>query len=142
MKQFTQPTKKGDIQRSWHLFDAKEKILGRIATLIAQSLIGKDKPYYVSNLDCGDYAVVINAKHVSVSGKKEKQKVYDRFSGYPGGRHVKTLTEVRSNNPARIIMEAVAGMLPKNKLRVTMLKRLFVFSDESHPYEEKLKVQS
>ena len=137
MNQFTKPTKAGDIQRTWHLFDAKDKILGRIATVIAQSLIGKDKPYFVKNLDCGDYAVVVNAKHVAVSGKKEKQKVYDRFSGYPGGRHVKTLTAVRSYNPQRIITEAVAGMLPKNKLRAAMLKRLFVFADENHPYKNK-----
>ena len=138
MKQFTKPTKAGDIKRLWYFFDAKDKILGRISTEIAKSLIGKDKPYYVSYLDCGDYAVVVNAKLVAVSGKKEKQKVYDRFSGYPGGRHIKTLTEVRSNNPARIITEAVAGMLPKNKLRATMLKRLFVFADENHPYKNKL----
>ena len=139
MKQFTQQTKADEIQRFWHFFDAKDKVLGRIATVIAKSLIGKDKPYYVSNLDCGDYAVVVNAKHVAVSGKKEKQKVYDRFSGYPGGRHVKTLTEVRSNNPARIITEAVAGMLPKNKLRTVMLKRLFVYPDEKHPYKNKFQ---
>ena len=83
MKDTTTPTKLSDIKRTWHLFDVEGKVLGRIASEIAQVLIGKSKPYFVSNLDFGDYAVVINAKSVKVTGKKELQKKYSRHSGYP-----------------------------------------------------------
>jgi len=135
----TQPTSIKDIKREWHFFDVEGKTLGRIATVIAQKLIGKDKPYFVSHLDCGDYAVVVNAGQVSVSGKKNKQKEYQHFSGYPGGLKRKTFAEVLKTNPTRIIREAVSGMLPKNKLRALMLKRLYIYSDEKHPYQSKFK---
>lgn len=138
----TQPTKARDIKRSWLLFDAKGKILGRLATQIAQKLIGKGKPYFVSYLDCGDYVVVLNSMYVKVTGKKETQKVYEHYSGYPGGRKVKTLAQVRVEQPVRIIREAVSGMLPKNKLRASMMRRLFIFSDDNHPYKDKINSKS
>ncbi len=135
----TQPTSIKDIKRDWHFFDVGGKTLGRAATVIAQKLIGKDKPYFVLHLDCGDYAVVVNAAKVSVSGKKSKQKEYQHFSGYPGGLKRKTFAEVLGKDPTRIIREAVSGMLPKNKLRALMLKRLYIYSDEKHPYQDKIK---
>ena len=134
-------TRLKDIKRSWHLVDVKDKILGREATRIAHLLMGKGKPYFVGNLDCGDYVVVINAKAVKLSGKKEKQKFYSRVSGYPGGLKKTPLTKLRAERPQEIIMRAVSGMLPKNKLRDKFLKRLYVFSGEEHPYGEKLKTQ-
>jgi large subunit ribosomal protein L13 len=133
----TQPTKISDIIREWHLIDVKGKILGRSATEIAKLLIGKSKPYFAKNLDCGDYVVVVNAKDVLVTGKKEKEKVYTRYSGYPGGLRKITLSEYRQSKPEEIIRHAVSGMLPKNRLRASMLKRLYVFKGEEHKFSEK-----
>lgn len=139
MKDITVSTKLSDIKRSWYLFDVKEKTLGRIASEIATVLMGKSKPYFVSNLDCGDYAVIINAAHVKVSGNKELQKKYSRHSGYPGGYREETLMELRKRNPTDIIRFAVLGMLPQNKLQDRMLTRLFIFAGEEHPYKDKFK---
>ena len=130
------PTKLSEIKRAWHLFDAKDKVLGRMAIEIAKLLTGKDKPYFVRHLDCGDYVVVVNAKNIKVTGKKEKQKTYENFSGYPGGLKSKTLGQLRKENPTRIIIEAIGGMLPNNKLKDRMLTRLYVFADENHPYKQ------
>lgn len=135
---FTPATKAKEIKRDWHLIDLKEKVLGRTATTIASLLMGKTKPYLVSNLDCGDYVVVINTKYVKLTGKKPSQKIYMRYSGYPGGDKRKTFENVLKEDPKRIIFEAVSGMLPKNKLRASMLKRLYVFPDAKHPYVEKI----
>ena len=135
----TTATKTTDIKRVWHLIDVKEKTLGRISSEIAQILMGKKKPYFVRNLDCGDYVVIINAKHIKVTGNKEEQKNYYRHSGYPGGFRQETLKELRERKPEEIITHAVKGMLPQNKLRDRMLRRLFVFSGEEHKYEDKFK---
>lgn len=135
----TRPTKKGQIKRKWHLFDVEDKILGRVATQIAFLLRGKGKPYFIPHLDCGDYVVVINAKEVKVTGKKEKQKIYTRYSGYPGGLKKETLKHLRQKSPEKIIRQAVSGMLPKNKLRKRWLARLFVSVDDKHPYGDKVK---
>ena len=139
MRDTTIPTKISDIKRSWHLFDVEGKILGRVASEIATVLMGKSKPYFVSNLDCGDYVVVINAKKVKVTGKKESQKKYSRHSGYPGGLREETLMELRRRNPTDIIRFAILGMLPQNKLQDRMLTRLFIFAGEEHPYGDKFK---
>lgn len=141
-KQMTTSTKLSDIKRVWYLFDVKEKILGRIASEIATVLMGKSKPYFVSNLDCGDYVVVINAEKIKVSGKKEIQKKYSRYSGYPGGLREETLMELRKRNPMDIIRFAVLGMLPQNKLRDRMLTRLYIFKGADHTYGDKFKVKN
>ncbi len=133
----TKPTKTKDITREWFLVDVKGKILGRSATEIAQLLMGKSKPYFAKNMDCGDNVVVVNAKEIIVTGKKEKEKTYTRYSGYPGGLRTKTLEELRKSKPEEIIIHAVSGMLPKNKLRDRMLKRLFVFPEGEHKFGEK-----
>ena len=138
----TQATKASDIKREWHLIDIRDKILGRTATDIAKLLIGKSKPYFVRNLDCGDFVVIINASAVKVSGRKELLKKYFRYSGYPGGLTVETFENLRKRKPEEIIYHAVKGMLPQNKLRDKMLTRLFVFKDENHSYQEKFKVKS
>lgn len=135
---FTQSTKIGQVERFWHHVDVSDKILGREAVKIAHFLMGKSKPYFIDHLDCGDYVVVTNAKKVKVTGKKAEQKMYEHFSGYPGGRSVHPFSQIIKTDPKRIIQEAVAGMLPKNKLRDSMLKRLYVFSDNEHPYASKL----
>ena len=135
----TKPTRTADIKREWHLIDIKGKILGREASKIAMLLMGKGKPYFVRNLDCGDYVVIVNAKEVKVTGKKETLKSYYRHSGYPGGFKAEKLIDLRKRNPEEIIKEAVKGMLPQNRLRDKMLSRLFVFSGEEHSYQDKFK---
>lgn len=136
MKQ-TQSTKISEIKREWHLLDVKDKILGRSASDIALLLMGKNKPNFVRNLDCGDYVVVTNAKDIKVTGTKEGSKKYSRHSGYPGGFKQETLSELRDRRPEEIIKRAVSGMLPQNKLRAKMLKRLYVFAQEEHTYKDK-----
>jgi large subunit ribosomal protein L13 len=133
----TTATKASDIKRTWHLIDVKDKTLGRVASEIAQLLMGKSKAYFVRNLDCGDYVVVVNAKDVKVTGKKEDQKNYYRHSGYPGGFKSETLKELRGRKPEGIITHAVKGMLPQNRLRDRMLKRLIVSADDAHEYQDK-----
>jgi large subunit ribosomal protein L13 len=128
-----------DIKRAWHLIDMQGKTLGRASTEIATLLMGKKKPYFVKNLDCGDYVVVINTKDVQVTGKKEESKVYYRHSGYPGGFRQETLKELRNRKPEEIITHAVKGMLPDNKLKKQMMTRLFVFSGAEHKYADKFK---
>ena len=130
-------TKLNDIQRAWHLIDVSDKILGRVSTDIAKLLMGKGKPYFVRNLDCGDFVVVVNAKSVKVTGTKEKNKVYARHSGYPGGFKSETLGQLRERKPEDIIVHAVKGMLPQNKLRDKMLNRLKVFEGQEHSYQDK-----
>jgi len=133
----TQPIKKTDIKRKWHHIDVKGEVLGRVTTKIAQLLIGKNKPYFVSNLDCGDYVVVTNAAKVKVTGRKAKQKVYSRHSNYPGGFKQVTFSEQKVKDPTKIIEHAVKGMLPKNKLQSDRMSRLKVFAGEEHLYADK-----
>lgn len=135
-------TKAKDIKREWHLIDLDGKILGRISTEIAGLLMGKGKPYFVRNLDCGDFVVVINSKKVKVTGNKENKKVYQRHSGYPGGFKEESLSELRSRKPNDIIKHAVLGMIPQNRLRDQMLNRLKMFEGEEHDYQDKFKSQN
>ena len=128
-----------DIKRSWHLVDAEKKILGRLSVNVAQILMGKNKSYYAPYLDTGDFVVVTNAQKVALSGKKEKQKKYYHHSQFPGGLKVKKAQQVREQKPEEGIRHSVRGMLPKTKLGKLMLKKLYVFKDENHPYSDKFK---
>lgn len=129
-----------EIQRQWHLIDAQDKIMGRLASLIAHLLMGKNKPYYIPYLDCGDYVVVVNASKILLSGKKESDKKYFRHSGYPGGFRIKTAAELRAQKPEELIRHAVTGMLPKTKLGKLMLKKLFIYPGGEHPYKDKFEI--
>lgn len=135
----TKPTKLSQIKHEWHILDARGKILGRLATEIAHLLMGKSKPYFVRHLDCGDYVVVTNAQDVKVTGKKEVQKIYFHHSGYPGGFRQEPLKRWREKKPEEIILHAVRGMLPQNKLRDRVIKRLRVFPGDEHPYKDRFK---
>jgi len=135
----TKVTKKSDIKRVWHLIDANNQILGRMATRIAQLLIGKNKPYLVGYLDCGDYVVVTNAAKVKISGDKSTQKLYSHHSGYPGGFKQISFKDQMAKDPTKVIIHAVSGMLPKNKQRADRLVRLKIFVNDKHPYGEKIK---
>ena len=128
-----------DIERSWYLIDAEKKILGRLSVNVAQILMGKNKSYYTPYLDTGDFVVVTNAQKVALSGKKEKQKKYYHHSQFPGGLKVKTAQQVREQKPEEVIRHSVRGMLPKTKLGKLMLKKLYVFKDDKHPYSDKFK---
>lgn len=135
----TYQPKAKDIKREWHLIDAKDQILGRIATQAAIFLMGKNKKTYSPHLDSGDYVVVLNAKDVKVTGNKEKQKTYYSHSGFPGGLKSTTLAELREKSPAKIIEYAVYNMLPKNRLRKERMTRLKIHVDSNHKYEERFK---
>ncbi len=127
-------TQAKDIEKKWHLIDAKGKILGRLAVEIANLLRGRTKPLYTPHCDAGDYVVVINAKDIKVTGSKETDKTYASYSGYQRGLHVRTFDEMRKKSPEFIIMNAVRGMMPKNRLSHHMLKKLRVCAGETHPY--------
>ena len=127
-----------DLNHDWHLVDAKDQILGRIATDISMKLMGKEKIGYAPNLATGDYVVVINSSGVKLTGNKSIQKEYFKHSGYPGGEKMIKFEEMMEKNPSDVIINAVKGMLPKNKLRDVMVKRLKVFSDEKHPFEKNI----
>ncbi len=135
----TKSTKASEIKREWHLIDAKDQILGRLAVEIASLLMGKEKLYFVPHLDCGDYVVVINASEVQVTGEKKKKKVYYRHSGYPGGFKEITFQQQMAKDPTKVIRLAVSGMLPQNKLRDRRLARLKIFAGEKHDYQDKFK---
>ena len=130
----TRSFKKSDIQETWILLDAKGKTLGRFATQIAKILSGKNKPEYTPNADMGDFVVVVNAKDIHVTGKKEEQKRYYRHSGYPGGIKSKLLGEMLDDSASEVIKSAVKGMLPKSKLGRKMFTKLKVYEDSEHPH--------
>lgn len=140
MKTF-QPKVK-EIKRVWHLIDAQDAILGRIATKIAQYLMGKGKPTYSAHLDSGDYVVVINAEKVVLTGKKPLQKVYRSHSGYPGGLKEVTLARMRKEHPGRILEHAVLGMLPDNRLKKDRMARLKILIGEKNPYADKFNKEN
>lgn len=135
----TYQPKESEIKRSWKLVDANGKILGRLATEIATYLIGKNKVSYSAHMDSGDYVVVINAGNIKVTGKKESQKVYRSHSGYPGGLKEVKYMKMHKENPERVILIAVSGMLPDNRLKSKRLARLKIFSEDKHPYEDRIK---
>lgn len=137
MKKTYQPKEK-EVQRDWHLVDAKGEILGRLATKIATLLIGKNKATYSTHMDMGDFVVVINAEKVEVTGKKDQQKLYRRHSGYPGGYKERTFKQVMDVHPERIIEHAVSGMLPDNRLKDARMLRLKVVVGDKNPYEKQL----
>ena len=127
--------KKEEVQREWFVIDVTDKILGRVATKIADRIRGKDKPTYTPHTDGGDYVVVINAEKIQVTGKKFDDKKYYTHSQYPGGLKSKVFKDIIKNKPEYIIEEAVKGMLPKNKLGKKIFKKLKVYKGDYHPHE-------
>ena len=131
----TYSTKISDIKREWHVIDASDEVLGRLATRVANLLMGKHKPLFCRHLDVGDFVVVINADKIRVTGNKIKQKMYYRHSGYPGGLKSISLEQMMQTHPTRVIEHAVKGMLPRNKLNASMMKRLKVYTGDTHPHQ-------
>src|SRR5882757_6590117 len=125
---------KGEVVRKWYVLDAENIVLGRLASQAATILMGKTKPIYTPFIDTGDHVVVINASKVRLSGRKEEDKMYRHFTGYPGGLVEKSLKRVRAEKPTRIVEDAIAGMLPKNKLGKQMFRKLKVYAGDKHPH--------
>jgi len=124
-----------EIERHWHLIDAEDVVLGRIASKAAMILQGKHKPSYTPFLDTGDHVVVVNAAKVRLTGRKEEQKIYRRHSGYPGGLTEIQARKVRATRPTRMVEEAIQGMLPKTKLGKQMYRKLQVYAGPKHPHD-------
>lgn len=123
------------INRKYHLFDAENKVLGRLATEIVRVLRGKNKVDFVPNADGGDFAVVINTDKIKVTGEKKDGKIYHHFSGYPGGLTSETLSDRMEKDSKKVVRDAVYRMLPKNKLRDRMIKRLLIYKDDKHNHK-------
>ena len=131
----TYSAKPGEIQRDWVLVDAEGKTLGRLATQIADTLRGKQKPQYTPHVDTGDFVIVVNAEKIQVTGNKLDQKRYYRHSGYPGGLRSRTLREQLERRPTEVLRVAVKGMLPKNRLARQQLTKLKIYAGPEHPHE-------
>jgi len=127
--------KKEEVKRQWYVIDAKGKVLGRLASLIAQRLRGKHRPDFTPNVDAGDFIVVINAEHIRLTGRKLDQKIYWRHSGYMGGLKLTPAKKMLESKPEEVIRLAVKRMLPKNRLGRKMLKKLKVYRGPKHPHQ-------
>ncbi len=135
MKKYTYSAKSTDNPKKWYVVDAEGQILGRLATEIARRLRGKHNPLYTQHVDCGDTIVVINADKVALTGRKWDQKMYHRHSGYMGGLKSMSARQLHEKKPEALVYNAVKGMLPKNSLGRTLLKKLKVYAGPQHPHE-------
>lgn len=126
---------KAEITRAWIVMDAQDVVLGKLASKAAMLLMGKHKPSYTPFLDTGDHVVVINAAKVRLTGRKDAQKVYRRFTGYPGGLVEVTAAKQRATRPQRMVEDAIFGMLPKTKLGKQMYRKLKVYAGDKHPHQ-------
>ena len=127
--------KVNEINHKWYLIDASDKILGRLSTKIVELLRGKHKRIFTPFFDIGDYVVVINAEKVKLTGNKQYNKIYKRYSGYPSGQNITSYKKMMEKDPKKVIYHAVNGMLPKNKLRKNMLKRLKIYTGKEHLHQ-------
>ena len=131
----TYNVKKEDVKRDWYVIDAEGKTLGRLATLVANVLRGKHKPYFQQDVDCGDFVIVLNADKIKVTGKKLTDKEYKKHTHSPGGLKTRTLEWMLQNKPEEVIELAVERMLPKNKLQKRFMKRLKVYTGSKHNHQ-------
>ena len=131
----TYSPKPGDIQRDWHVIDAEDVVLGRLAVQTANLLRGKHKPIFAPHMDTGDYVIIVNAEKVALTGQKATKKVSYRHSGYPGGLTATPIGQGLQKDARKVVEKAVWGMLPKNKLGRQMLKKLKVYSGPTHPHQ-------
>jgi large subunit ribosomal protein L13 len=131
----TQFPSEKEIARAWHVLDAENVPLGRVASRAAMLLMGKHKATYAPCIDTGDHVIILNAAKVRLTGRKEEQKIYRRHSGYPGGLVEITARKLRAKHPTRLLQEAIAGMLPKTKLGKQMVRKLRVYAGDKHPHQ-------
>jgi large subunit ribosomal protein L13 len=130
----TKIAKKSEIEEKWHIVDAKDKVLGRMSTVVADKLRGKDKAIFSPHMDCGDHVVIINADKIKLTGKKWSDKMYQRHSGYPGGFKEESAEKLMARKPTKLVEESVSGMLPKNRLRKVFMSKLKIYAGEEHPH--------
>ena len=135
MQRQTTIAKANEIQRKWYVIDATDKPLGRLASQVAQVLIGKNKPIWTPNVDCGDYVIIVNAEKVSLSGDKLNNKKYYNVSGFPGGLRTRTAKEMVERYPVEMLERCVHGMVPKGRLGRQIEKKLFVYAGPEHKQE-------
>jgi large subunit ribosomal protein L13 len=126
---------KETVQKEWYIVDAKDEVLGRLASKVAMVLRGKHKPSFTPHVDCGDNVIVINADKVKLTGNKMTEKQYVRHTGYPGGQRIETAEDLLAKKPEAIVEKAVKGMLPKNRLGSALFRNLYVIAGENHPHE-------
>jgi len=131
----TYSPKAGDVQRQWHVIDASDVVLGRLASHVATLLRGKHKPIFAPHMDTGDFVIVVNAEKVALTGSKLEDKLAYRHSGYPGGLRSVAYRELLAKHPERVVEKAVRGMLPKNTLGRNMLRKLKVYAGPDHPHQ-------
>ena len=129
------------VVRQWHLIDAEEAVLGRVASKAAMILMGKHKPSYTPYIDTGDHVIVVNAQKIKLTGRKEEQKIYRRHSGYPGGLTETSARTVRQTRPVKLVEDAIQGMLPKTKLGKQMYRKLKVYAGPKHPHQAQQPVE-
>jgi large subunit ribosomal protein L13 len=130
----TYAPKAGDTTRVWHVIDAKDVVLGRLAVAAANLLRGKHKPTFAPNVDGGDFVIIVNAGKVAISGDKLQNKLAYRHSGYPGGLRKRTIGELMQKHPDRVVEKAIVGMLPKNKLSRQVKRKLHIYAGPEHPH--------
>jgi len=135
VRTYSATAKEADASREWYVVDATGLTLGRLATQIASVLKGKHKPMYTPGMDCGDFVIVVNADKIHVTGRKLDQKIYYRWSGYPGGLSEVTLRRQMATHPERVIQVAVLGMLARNRQRRQLIKKLKVYAGPEHPHQ-------
>lgn len=138
MDTFSYKTKSANaatVEKKWYLVDAQDIILGRLSSQVAKILRGKHKPSFTPHVDCGDNVIIVNAEKVKLSGNKVEEKVYVRYTGYPGGQRFRTPTEQFARKPEAVIEAAVKGMLPKNRLGRAIFGNLYVYAGPSHPHD-------
>lgn len=135
----TYSTKASDIKREWHVIDASNQVLGKVATQAAGLIMGKHKPLFCGHLDVGDFVVVLNAEKIRVTGSKISDKLYYRHSGYRGGLKTTSFEKMMQTHPTRVIEQAVKGMLPRNRLGAEMMKKLRVYVGDAHPHGSQIK---
>ena len=126
---------KGTVVKEWFIVDAKDVVLGRLASVVAMVLRGKHKPSFTPHVDCGDNVIIINADKIKMTGKKMTDKQYIRHSGYPGGQRTQTPEDLLSKKPEAVVERAIKGMLPKSRLGSEMFRNLFVYAADTHPHE-------
>lgn len=133
--------KPGEVVAKWHVVDAEDKILGRLATKVAMILMGKHRPEYTPHVDTGDFVIVVNAEKIRMTGNKWAAKQYDWYTGYPGGYKTMSAEKMREKHPHKIVFEAIRRMLPKNRLGRQMLTKLKVYAGPEHPHQAQQPVK-
>ena len=131
----TYSAKPQEIEKTWHIIDAKGQVLGRIATATAKLLRGKHKPQFTPHIDTGDYVVIINAEKVILTGNKEIEKIYTRYTGYVGNQKIETPQKIRARKPQLLLEKAIKGMLPHNRLGAAQFGKLKIYAGENHPHQ-------